>query len=327
MHAEFNLPWRALVGVTLAAIASGAVAGEITLYQNRDFRGDTLTLRRAAPDLERTGFNDTASSVVVRDGVWEVCTAPDYSGTCTQLRPGQYNRIEGSLSDPIASVREVATVTVAPPPASAPLAAAPETEAAPPIVAAAGPRITLYADPGFAGTGVEITETHGALDHIPSYVPASAVIVYGGTWRLCTREYYRGQCADFVPGRYGSLGAFNGRVHSAELVSPNPAPVGVAVPVYPAQGRVVLYERPDFAGQSLVIDSAQMPNLDRVDFGDRAASMRIEAGYWQFCTDLRYAGSCSTYGPGEYPRLGPDIDHKIASVREVNDVYGELSTR
>jgi len=326
MHAQLKVRRRILVGVALAAIASGAFAGEITLYRNSDFQGDTLTLQRAAPDLERTGFNDTASSVIVRSGVWEVCTDPYYHGNCTQLQPGEYYRLEGTLNDRVASAREIAAVTVAPPPAAAPVASVPAS-AAPPIIASAGPRIVLYAQPGFAGSGVEITETHGALDRMPAYVPASAVVVYGGTWRLCTREYYRGQCADFTPGRYDSLGSFNGRVYSAELVSPSPAPIGVVTPVSPTQGRVVLYERPDFAGQSLVIDSSEMPNLDQINFGDRTASMRIESGYWQFCTDLRYRGSCTTYGPGEYPRLGPDIDHKIASIRRVNPVYGALSAR
>ena len=320
MHADINVRWRVLVGAALAALASSAVAGEITLYQNRDFRGDTLTLRRAAPDLERTGFNDTASSVVVREGVWEVCTDPNFRGNCTQLQPGEYNRLEGALNDRVASAREVAAVSVAPPPMISPPGAA-----APTVVAAAGPRIVLYEQPGFGGSGVEITETHGALDRIPSYVPASAVIVYGGTWRLCTRDYYRGQCADFTPGRYDSLGGLNARIYSAELISAAPAPVGVVTPLPPAQGRVVLYEQPDFAGQSLVIDSREAPNLDRMNFGDRAASMRIEAGYWMLCTDIRFGGTCSTYGPGEYPRLGPDIDHKIASVRRVNDAYGPLS--
>ena len=323
MPARIKIRRRVLVGVALAAIATGAFAGEITLYRSSDFQGDTLTLQRAAPDLERTGFNDTASSVIVRDGMWEVCTDPYFHGNCTQLRPGQYNRVEGTLNDRIASAREVGTVTVAPlPPATAPVASAP-----PPTVAAAGPRIVLYSQPGFSGSGVEITETHGALDRMPAYVPASAIVVYGGTWRLCTREYYRGQCADFAPGSYDSLGSLNGRVYSAELVSPGPAPVGVVAPVYPAEGRVVLYERPDFSGQSLVIDTSQTPNLDRINFGDRTASMRIESGYWQFCTDLNYGGSCTTYGPGEYPRLGPDIDHKIASVRRVNPVYGAVSAR
>jgi hypothetical protein len=336
MRGEWNLS-RVLAVAALSAIASSAFAGEITLYQNRDFRGDSLTLRRPAPNLEQTGFNDSASSVVVREGVWEVCSDPFYGGTCTRLGPGQYDRLERTLNDRVASAREVSNVSVAPAPAPsvasapAPIVSAmpaPVVSATPaPVVSAAVPRATLYAQPGFAGTGVEITETHGNLDAIPSYAGASAVIVYGGTWRLCTREYYRGQCADFTPGRYDSLGALNGRVYSAQLISAAPAPVGVVTPMPSAQGRVVLYELPDFAGQSLAIEGGEMSNLDRLNFGDRAASMRIDGGYWMFCTDTRFRGSCSTYGPGEYPRLGPDVDHKIASIRRVNDVYGALSAQ
>ena len=329
MRAEINVRYRLVLGAALALIASGALAGEITLYQNRDFRGDTLTLRRAAPDLERTGFNDSASSVVIREGVWEVCTDPFYRGNCTRLEPGEYNRLEGALNDRVASVREIVGVSTAPL-VSPPIVASPPTVvtsppivAAPPVVAAAGPRIALYSQPGFAGSGVEITETHGKLDRIPGYAAASAVIVYGGTWRLCTREYYRGQCADFTPGRYDSLGGLNGRIYSAELVSAAPAPVGVVTTTPLAEGRVILYDLPDFAGRSLAID-AEMPNLDRIGFGDRAASLRVESGYWMFCTDVRFGGVCRTFGPGEYPRLSPDVDHKIASIRRVNPVYGSL---
>ena len=324
MRDHSKLGWRLLAGTALALMAGSVLAGEITLYKDRDFRGDTLTLRRAAPDLEKTGFNDSASSVVVREGMWEVCTDPFYRGNCTRLAPGDYNRLERSLNDRIASVREIVGVSTGPV-VTPPLVSAPVVTA-PPVVAAATPRIVLYEHPGFTGSGVEITETHGNLDRIPSYAPASAVIVYGGTWRLCTREYYRGECADFAPGRYDSLGSLNGRIYSAELVSAAPGPVGVVIPT-PSEARVVLYERPDFAGQALVIDRREMPNLEWMGFMDRAASMRVEGGYWMVCTDVRFGGSCRSFGPGEYPRLSPDLDRRIASIRRMNEVYGALTPR
>jgi hypothetical protein len=347
MRVQSNLRRRVFTGAALAVLASSAIAGEITLYQNRDFRGDTLTLRRAAPDLTRTGFNDRAGSVDVRDGVWEACSDANFRGNCTRLGPGRYDRIEDALNDRIGSVRELVGVSMAPPPrvATAPVVTAPVVTApaatppvvteSPPVVAPPGPRLTLFSQPGFAGSGVEITETHGNLQQIPMYNGASAVIVYGGTWRLCTRQYYRGECADFAPGRYDSLGRLNGRIYSAELISQAPGPVGLVAPVPSASvastpgpstpARIVLYELPNFAGQSLAIDSREMANLDNLNFGDRAASMRIEAGSWMICTDRYFRGSCTTFGPGEYPRLGPDVDHKIASVRLTNAVYGSIA--
>jgi len=316
MRDQCNLPWRLLVGAAVVSMAGNALAGEVTLYKDRDFRGDTLTLQRAAPDLEKTGFNDSAASLIVRDGMWEVCSDPSYRGNCARLGPGQYDRVERTINDRVVSVREIVGVSVAP------VVEAPVVTASPAVVAAV-PRIVLYQRPGFAGYGVEITETHGDLNRIPSYAPASAVIVYGGTWRLCTREYCRGECADFAPGRYDSLGALNGRIYSAELVSAAPGPVGIVVPT-PSEPRVVLYDLPDFAGQSLVIERRDMPNLAWMSFMDRAESMRVEGGTWLMCTDVRFGGSCRTFGPGAYPRLGPDLDRRIASLRLTNPVYGAL---
>jgi Beta/Gamma crystallin len=302
--------WGALVGALLAVSVPVALAGEITLYEQQDFRGDSLTLHRGAPNLERSGLNDSASSLVVRDGVWEVCTDPFFRGGCAQFRPGEYRRLDGPLSNRISSVREIVATTAVAPPI---------------VIASAEPRIVLFETPGFGGSAFELTQTNGKLDRIPAYSGADAVIVYGGTWRLCSREYYRGECFDFVPGRYDSFGSLNGRVRSAELVAITGAPVAAA-PLPTGAGRVVLYEYPNFRGQSFAINGSELPNLNRMGFSDRAASVRIEEGYWLFCTDTQFQGDCRTLGPGEYARLPRDVDRKIASVRRVNDVYGALSS-
>jgi hypothetical protein len=309
MNTQRKHLWGALAGALLAVSAPAALAGEITLYEHPDFRGDSLTLHRAAPNLERSGLNDSASSLVVRDGVWEVCTDAFFRGSCTQLQPGEYRRLNGPLNDRISSVREIVTTSQVVPPI---------------VIASAEPRIVLFETPGFGGSAIELTKTNGKLDRIPAYSGADAVIVYGGTWRLCSREYYRGECFDFVPGRYDSLGALNGRVRSAELVAITGAPAAAAPPPTGA-ARVVLYEYPNFRGQSFAINGSELPNLNRMGFSDRAASARIEEGYWLFCTDTQFQGDCRTLGPGEYARLPRDVDRRIASVRRVSDVYGALS--
>jgi hypothetical protein len=316
MSTERKTLLSAFVGALLALSAPAALAGEITLYEQRDFRGDSLTLHRAAPNLQITGLNDSASSLVVRDGVWEACTDAFFRGSCAQLRPGEYRRLTGVLNDRISSVREIVTATELAPP----------IVVAPPIViAGAEPRIVLFELPGFGGGAIELTKTHGSLDRIPAFGGADAVIVYGGTWRLCSRAYYRGECFDFVPGRYENLGSLTGRVNSAELVAVTGAPV-VAVPPQVGVGRVVLYEYPNFRGQSFAINWSELPNLNRMGFSDRAASMRIEEGYWMFCTDTQFRGDCRTLGPGEYARLPGEVDRRIASLRRVNDIYGAASS-
>jgi beta/gamma crystallin len=293
-----------------ALFATAALAGEITLFQDRDFRGDSLTLRRSAPNLLATGFNDSASSIVIRDGIWEACTDTQFQGRCVQLQPGEY-RMLGALNDRIASVRELVSVSAVPPVSRAP---------APVIIASAEPRMVLFEQPGFGGRSVEVTQTMGRLDTSRFYAGASAAVIYGGSWRLCSDDMFRGECAELPPGQYDSLGTLNGRVSSAELLARVPV-VGIA-PAPVAAGRVVLFDSSDFRGKSLVIDRSVEPNLQRLGFDDRAASMRIEQGTWTFCTDERFQGQCRTFGPGEYPRLPGEFYRRIVSARLVNDVYG-----
>ena len=60
-------PTRSLRGLLAAALAvdsASAIAGEITLFQNRDFRGTPATLQSPMLNLEKNGFT-TASSAVV----------------------------------------------------------------------------------------------------------------------------------------------------------------------------------------------------------------------------------------------------------------------
>jgi len=299
---------RVLLAVASALFATAALAGEITLFHARDFVGESLTLNGAAPDLLATGFNDSAASVVVNAGVWEVCTDIRFQGRCMQLRQGEYRGV-GGISERIASVREIVSVSRSAPPV---------------IVATAEPRIVLFEGPGFGGRSVEVTQTMSRLDGIRYYAGAGAAVVSGGTWRLCSGEMFRGECEELPPGQYESLGALNGRVSSAELLGLTGAPVAVA-PAPAAIGRVVLYDSSDFRGKSVVIDQTAVPNLDLFGFNDRAASMRIEAGTWMFCTDERFRGDCRTLGPGEYARLPGDIHRRIVSARPIRSVYGAAS--
>jgi len=231
---------RALFAAGLALASAGAMAGEMTLFQNRDFRGSATTLQSPMPDMERSGFT-TASSAVVRSGVWQVCTSANFQGQCAQLQPGEYRNVNALLNDDIASVREITLASAVPAPVTV---ARPLAVPAPVIVASSEPRIVLFEKPGFGGRSLELTKTMGGLDRSGFYAGADAVVVYGGVWRLCTRQYFRGECADFVPGQYANLGSLTGRVSSAELVAvTDSSPVSLGPPAA-TPGRVVLYEQP-----------------------------------------------------------------------------------
>jgi Beta/Gamma crystallin len=83
----------------------------------------------------------------------------------------------------------------------------------------------------------------------------------------------------------------------------------------------VMYEYPNFGGRSFVLTTDVLRNFDPTGFNDRAASMRVERGYWMFCTDANFEGECRTFGPGDYPSLPGGMSNRISSGRKVNDEY------
>ena len=85
--------------------------------------------------------------------------------------------------------------------------------------------------------------------------------------------------------------------------------------------RAILYEYGGFGGRTFVIEGDVVSNLDQTGFNDRASSIRIEGGYWMFCTDALFQGTCRTFGPGEYASLPWDVTNKISSGRRIHEQY------
>ncbi len=209
---------RVAAVLVLAAVVSSAHAGEITLFEDENFRGNSMRITSEVVSLDGTGMNDRTQSAIVRDGVWEVCRDAYFNGGCIQLQPGRYPRMDGNFVRNISSVREV-----------------------------------------------------GA----PRYMGAN-------------------------PPPYPSA----------------PAPVAAE-----GFGRAVLFEGHDFQGRSFPMSRDVVRNFDRTGFNDRAESVRIESGYWVFCSDANFEGECRTFGPGDYPNLPRELDHRISSGRLISNSY------
>jgi hypothetical protein len=212
---------RSLLGAALAFLATGVFAGELTLYEGPNFQGRSLTLRGEARDLDRTDFNDHASSLIVRDGVWQVCSDSQFRGNCATLQPGKYPALENGLDRRISSAREV-----------------------------------RGRGPGYG------------------YAPS--------------QQYAAG---------------------------PGNAATGYGPP------KAILYEGPNFHGRSFPIERNIVRNLDRTQFNDRAESLRVESGYWIFCSDANFEGDCRTFGPGEYADLPGELNRRISSGRMISGNY------
>ena len=226
---------HAAAGLALAAalFAGSAFAGEATVFADRNFQGLAMTVRGPMPSLERIGVNDTAASIVVRSGVWEVCSKPRFEGYCAQLQPGEYSSFGTRIDDRVASLREVT-----PPLASAegaattaPLAQTPPPVAqpAPPIAQppspptnaaqAAGARVVLYELPNFRGRSVIIDRpVIPRLSNQGLANGAGSMRIEGGNWFFCSDSDFAGYCQTFGPGDYAHLPWTRERIASGYFV-------------------------------------------------------------------------------------------------------------
>lgn len=190
----------------------------------------------------------------------------------------------------------------------------------------------LYDEYDFGGNSEPVSARVDNLDITQWNDRAVSMVISEGNWQLCTDAYYRGSCAMFGPGSYRDLG--NGLARQVSSLRPEangarnnnsggyiPAPqMGSPQPdgsgAWRGGLRAILFSDHDLRGANLVIDG-DLPNLDGSRFNDRASSIRIEGGYWQFCSDAGYRGDCRTFGPGDYPNLSDGFEGKISSVRRV----------
>lgn len=96
---------QALFAAIALAFTAQAYA-QVTFYEQDGFRGRSFTAQERVGNLERAGFNDRASSVVVAGQRWQACEDTRFEGRCTVLRPGQYASLAAmGLNDRISSVR------------------------------------------------------------------------------------------------------------------------------------------------------------------------------------------------------------------------------
>jgi uncharacterized protein YcfJ len=101
----------AVVGALGLVMATSAVA-QVTFYEREGFRGRSFVADDRIWNLERSGFDDRASSAIVDNGTWQVCTGARFEGECRVLRPGEYPSLGAmGMNDRISSVRPLDRVS------------------------------------------------------------------------------------------------------------------------------------------------------------------------------------------------------------------------
>lgn len=84
------------------------VFAQIKLFEQEGFEGRSFMAEKQIDNLDRYGFNDRASSIVVLRDRWEVCQDVRFKGRCVILRPGRYASLAAmGLNDRVSSARIV----------------------------------------------------------------------------------------------------------------------------------------------------------------------------------------------------------------------------
>ncbi len=206
--------------VTLGAIAfSSLAAAQITFYEHEGFAGRSFTTAKRIGNFERFGFNDRASSAVVRGSRWEICDEARIEGNCMVLRPGRYPSLAAmGMNDRVASVRPIQSSARIGDDRFAPLPTV--VTVAPVAPVAAAPRITFYEREGFAGQQFTTDRPVGNFERFGFNDRASSVDVVGTRWEVCEDARFEGRCVVLRPGRYPTLVSLglNKRVSSVRLL-------------------------------------------------------------------------------------------------------------
>ncbi|MEO8487242.1 MAG: beta/gamma crystallin-related protein [Betaproteobacteria bacterium] len=89
-----------------AVFFAGVASAQVTLYGAEGMRGPAFTASGPVGNLQGSGFNDRAGSMIVQRGQWEVCEDANFRGDCRTVRPGQYPSLAAlGLGNEISSLR------------------------------------------------------------------------------------------------------------------------------------------------------------------------------------------------------------------------------
>ncbi len=91
--------------------------------------------------------------------------------------------------------------------------------------------------------------------------------------------------------------------------------VAMLLPLSSAFGQVTLYEREGLRGSVFTADRT-INDLTHYGFNDRASSVVVQGGSWEFCEHQHFQGRCTVLGPGQYPSFAAmGLDNSVSSLR------------
>ena len=144
----------------------------LILYDARQFQGKTFSLTKAASNLIPLGFDNKASSIEVKSGVWTIYESVNYEGYRLTLGVGKYDF--NFIAERIGSN----------------------------VISSARPaEITLYDAAGFKGKTLKLYDAQSLISLGFNNIISSIEVTFG-EWSVYTHCNYQGARLDLNVGKY-----------------------------------------------------------------------------------------------------------------------------
>ena len=283
--------------------------GAIVLYAG-DFAGPELRLFDSVTDLRSRAFNDSAVTIEVLAGQWELCSDGGFGGQCQRFGHGRH-ALPPTLSYRLSSLRLLGGADRPDRPGRPDRPDRPHGPGAPDGPgrpwSGATPAIVLHEHEGFSGRQLPLVGPAPDFRELGFNDRASSIEVFRGRWQLCKHIRFEGECATFGPGRYALGGPLQDSISSARpLFGRQDRQLG-------SDGGVTLHAALDLRGPALFVDGA-IRDLRDHDFNDRTVAIEVHAGQWELCSQSGHRGRCLGFGPG-WHRLPEGLAGDLSSLR------------
>ncbi|MYN05341.1 hypothetical protein GTP41_24900 [Pseudoduganella sp. DS3] len=208
-------------------LGQAATAGELHLFSREDFRGQRVVIADgAANNFVDFGFNDRASSLVVRSGTWELCEHKNFQGHCAVFERGEYPDLR-RFNNNFSSAREIERRHER---GNGHGYGRDERDERwrderreerreeRRYERERGDAVELFNDHNMRGRRVGISRDIRTLREVGFNDNANSMVINYGTWEICEHNDFGGQCRVYGPGRYQDLQDFTDRITSLRRI-------------------------------------------------------------------------------------------------------------
>jgi hypothetical protein len=268
------------LGAGVSVAQSRQTGRGITVFDDVNFQGTTLTFNSDVPDLNRFNLNDRISSLQVSpDESWEVCENNNYGGRCVIMSGVARDLRSLGMSDNITSMRRVQG-------RQARFNSGSHYDGD--VVG-----IAVSDDVDFQGASATFTSDVSDLrDSQLNDRISSLRVAPGESWQLCEHNNYGGRCV-IVSGAERDLGTLgmNDVISSMRRVDvrADRDNRGGFNDSRQFRSEIVLFDRPGYRGATQN-ETGATTNLGA--FRNRAQSAQILDGAWELCEEPGWGGRC-----------------------------------